>query len=68
MSSHMHAEPTGADEMPLWGARIMITAPRQYAARLSSQLVDAGARPVWVPAIQVTRLQEPDALKVLGKG
>ena len=58
----MHAAPTGADELPLWGARIMITAPRQYAARLSSRLVDAGARLVSVPAIQVTRLHQPDAL------
>ncbi|KAK9845437.1 hypothetical protein WJX81_006417 [Elliptochloris bilobata] len=55
----------GAAELPLWGVRVMLTAPRQYAARLSARLVDAGARPVWVPAIQVTRLRDPDALEEL---
>ena len=58
-----------ADEgqMPLLGKRIMITAPRQYAAKLASRLVTAGARPVWVPSISITPIPEQDCQKVPNK-
>lgn len=47
-----------ADEklMPLLGKRIMITAPRQYATKLASCLIAAGARPVWLPSITITHI------------
>ena len=49
-----------ADErlMPLLGKRIMMTAPRQYASKLASCLVTAGARPVWLPSISITRIND----------
>lgn len=51
-------------QMPLLGKRIMITAPRQYAAKLAARLITAGARPVWLPSITITPLPEPDCQKV----
>ncbi|KAL3147544.1 hypothetical protein ABBQ38_014597 [Trebouxia sp. C0009 RCD-2024] len=42
--------------MPLLGKRIMITAPRQYATKLASCLIAAGARPVWLPSITITHI------------
>ncbi|MEW5318330.1 MAG: hypothetical protein WDW38_009558 [Sanguina aurantia] len=61
-SSHtpqLRARPVLADatELPLLHKRILVTAPRQYAHKLVSKLVEAGARALWVPAIAVTRLQ-----------
>lgn len=49
-----------ADEtlMPLLGKRIMITAPRQYASKLAACLITAGARPVWLPSISITRIND----------
>jgi len=52
----------GPGELPLWGARVLVTAPRQYAARLAGRLIDAGARPVLLPAVRVGRLRTPAAL------
>ena len=51
----------GPGELPLWGARVLVTAPRQYAARLAGRLIDAGARPVLLPAVRVGRLRTPAA-------
>lgn len=49
-----------ADEglMPLLGKRIMITAPRQYASKLASCLITAGARPVCLPSITITQISD----------
>lgn len=33
----------GAADLPLWGKRIVVTAPRQYAAKLGAALLEAGA-------------------------
>eukprot|EP00193_Tetraselmis_chui_P004231 CAMPEP_0177753046 /NCGR_PEP_ID=MMETSP0491_2-20121128/1243_1 /TAXON_ID=63592 /ORGANISM="Tetraselmis chuii, Strain PLY429" /LENGTH=93 /DNA_ID=CAMNT_0019268289 /DNA_START=174 /DNA_END=452 /DNA_ORIENTATION=- len=49
-------------DLPLCGRRVMITAPRQYAHKLSGRLMEAGAQPVWLPAIAITALTEPAAL------
>lgn len=46
--------------MPLVGKRIMITAPRQYASKLASCLIAAGAWPVWVPSITITHIMDRD--------
>lgn len=40
-----------------------MTAPRQYAERLGARLFEAGARPIWIPSIQITTLSE-DTRKV----
>ncbi|WIA22644.1 hypothetical protein OEZ86_009619 [Tetradesmus obliquus] len=46
------------DHLPLLNKRILITAPRQYASKLTALLVDAGARPTWVPGVAISRLSE----------
>lgn len=51
----------GRGALPLSDRRVLLTAPRQYAEKLAGKLVEAGARPLWVPAIQITRLQSPAA-------
>eukprot|EP00277_Geminigera_cryophila_P018284 CAMPEP_0179436554 /NCGR_PEP_ID=MMETSP0799-20121207/20531_1 /TAXON_ID=46947 /ORGANISM="Geminigera cryophila, Strain CCMP2564" /LENGTH=348 /DNA_ID=CAMNT_0021216775 /DNA_START=165 /DNA_END=1211 /DNA_ORIENTATION=+ len=48
--------------LPLNGERIMFTTPRQYAGKLSSVLVDAGARPVWMPTVRYIPLPEEGLL------
>ncbi|KAI8476767.1 MAG: tetrapyrrole biosynthesis, uroporphyrinogen III synthase [Monoraphidium minutum] len=45
-----------AAALPLRNKRVMLTAPRQYAGRLASLLITAGAAPVWLPGIEITRL------------
>lgn len=37
----------------------MLTSPRQYACKLSYKLIDKGAKPVWVPGVQITDLCNP---------
>jgi hypothetical protein len=54
----------GADELPLSHRRIMFTSPRQYAQKLAARLTERGARPVWVPSIEITRLQSAQAVQV----
>lgn len=49
-------------ELPLQGERVMFTTPRQYAGKLSSVLVQAGARPVWMPTVRYVPLPETNTL------
>ena len=60
MSEMLHLSGVSADEklMPLLGKRILITAPRQYATKLASCLITSGARPVWLPSISITRIND----------
>lgn len=55
-----------ADEklMPLLGKRILITAPRQYASKLASCLITAGAQPVCLPSITITRINDHNLIAV----
>ncbi|KAF6261973.1 Uroporphyrinogen-III synthase HemD-domain-containing protein [Scenedesmus sp. NREL 46B-D3] len=53
------------DHLPLLNRRILITAPRQYASKLAALLVDAGARPTWVPGIAISRLSDHEQLQQL---
>eukprot|EP00882_Tetradesmus_deserticola_P010386 GHRQ01010970.1.p1 GENE.GHRQ01010970.1~~GHRQ01010970.1.p1 ORF type:complete len:177 (+),score=37.96 GHRQ01010970.1:1282-1812(+) len=53
------------DHLPLFNKRILTTAPRQYASKLTALLVDAGARPTWVPGVAISRLSEPEHLQQL---
>lgn len=49
-------------ELPLHGERIMFTTPRQYAGKLSSCVVEAGGRPVWMPSARYLPLPETGVL------
>ena len=41
------------------GKRVMFTSPRQYACKLSYKLIEQGAKPIWVPGVQITSLCDP---------
>ncbi|MEP0871898.1 uroporphyrinogen-III synthase [Trichocoleus desertorum AS-A10] len=43
-------------QLPLQGKRILLTAPRGYAARLSQALIAEGALPILMPAIETCHL------------
>lgn len=49
-------------ELPLQGERVMFTTPRHYAGKLSSVLVQAGARPVWMPTVRYVPLPETNTM------
>lgn len=51
-------------ELPLWGRRILVTGPRQYAGRLAAPLAAAGARVVAMPCIAIQRLEDAEQLQV----
>lgn len=55
----------GLDDYALNGRRILITAPQQYAAKLSARIVQKGGRPVWIPSIQVSPLRDAEKLAKL---
>jgi len=44
--------------LPLLGKNILFTTPRNYAATLGALLVYHGARPVWMPAIEIWPLPD----------
>eukprot|EP00962_Isochrysis_galbana_P058127 scaffold30946_cov90-Isochrysis_galbana.AAC.1 len=44
--------------LPLAGKRVLVASPRVHAAPLTAALVDAGARPLWWPLVEVVPLQE----------
>ncbi|MCX7592269.1 MAG: uroporphyrinogen-III synthase [Fischerella sp.] len=44
-------------KLPLYGKRIIVTAPRNYAARLSQQLIQQGALPLVMPTIETCLLE-----------
>ncbi|MDY6936201.1 MAG: uroporphyrinogen-III synthase [Cyanobacteriota bacterium] len=48
--------------LPLWGKRILITAPRNYASRLSQEIVEWGGLPILMPTIETCRLENSTAL------
>lgn len=49
---------TPSTKLPLYGKRIVITAPRNYAARLSAQLINKGGLPVLMPTIETCLLED----------
>ncbi|HEY9606651.1 MAG TPA: uroporphyrinogen-III synthase [Allocoleopsis sp.] len=49
---------TPSTKLPLYGKRIVITAPRNYAARLSAQLVNKGGLPILMPTIETCLLED----------
>lgn len=40
-------------DLPLFGKRVLVCAPRNYAAKLIRLLVLRGARPIWMPTIVI---------------
>ncbi|MEH2255490.1 uroporphyrinogen-III synthase [Nostoc sp.] len=47
---------TPSRELPLYGKRILVTAPRNYAFRLSEQIIKQGGLPVLMPTIETCYL------------
>ena len=45
-------------ELPLYGKRVVVTAPRTYAARLAAQLIEQGGLPLLMPAIETCWLED----------
>ena len=60
----MHCVAAAPAELPLWGRRILVTGPRQYAGRLAAPLAAAGARVVAMPCIAIQRLEDAEQLQV----
>ncbi|GLI68077.1 hypothetical protein VaNZ11_012408, partial [Volvox africanus] len=48
------------NDLPLQGKHIIVTAPRTYSQKLAAKLINAGARPLVVPAVQITELAPED--------
>lgn len=49
-------------QLPLYGKRILITAPRTYAARLASEVLNRGGIPLLMPTIETCQLADYEAL------
>ncbi|MEH2419361.1 uroporphyrinogen-III synthase [Nostoc sp.] len=47
---------TPSKELPLYGKRILVTAPRNYVYRLSEQIIKQGGLPVFMPTIETCYL------------
>lgn len=47
---------TPSRELPLYGKRILVTAPRNYAYRLAEQIIKQGGLPVFMPTIETCYL------------
>ena len=44
-------------DLPLHGKRILVTAPRNYAARLATAIIEQGGLPILLPTIETCRLE-----------
>ncbi len=51
---------TPYNQLPLYGKKILVTAPRNYAKRLSEQIINYGARPIFMPTIETCFLEDAD--------
>jgi uroporphyrinogen-III synthase len=47
---------TPSTKLPLYGKRILVTAPRNYASRLSEQIINKGGLPILMPTIETCLL------------
>lgn len=60
---HLHSKKLDSNllilssKLPLYGKRIVITAPRNYAFRLSEKIIQKGGLPILLPTIQTCYLQ-----------
>jgi uroporphyrinogen-III synthase len=48
---------TPSTKLPLYGKRILVTAPRNYASRLSEQIINKGGLPLLMPTIETCLLE-----------
>lgn len=48
---------TPSIKLPLYGKRILVTAPRNYATRLSEQIINFGGLPLLMPTIETCLLE-----------
>ncbi|MEH2075449.1 MAG: uroporphyrinogen-III synthase [Nostoc sp.] len=66
----MHAQSTEINlltpskELPLYGKRILVTAPRNYAYRLSEQVIKKGGLPVLMPTVETYYLSNYTKLDI----
>ncbi len=51
-----------AEELPLFGRRVLLTAPRTYAPRFAAAILARGGLPVLMPTIETTLLDDYAAL------
>jgi uroporphyrinogen-III synthase len=51
-------------ELPLYGKRILVTAPRNYAYRLSEQIIKKGGLPIFMPTIETSYLSNYSKLDI----
>lgn len=47
-----------SSQLPLYAKRILVTAPRNYASRLSEEIIKQGGLPVFMPTIETCRLSD----------
>ncbi|MBD2346327.1 uroporphyrinogen-III synthase [Anabaena subtropica] len=47
---------TASSQLPLYGKRVLVTAPRNYAARLSEQIISQGGLSIFMPTIETCYL------------
>ncbi len=55
---------TPSIQLPLYGKRILITAPRNYAFRFSEQIIKKGGLPVLMPTIETCHLSNYTELDI----
>lgn len=48
---------TPSTKLPLYGKRILVTAPRNYATRLSEQIINFGGLPLLMPTVETCLLE-----------
>ncbi len=62
MSTPAHAMLRPSEALPLFGRRVLITAPRTYAPRFAAAILDQGGLPLLMPTIETTLLDDYTAL------
>jgi uroporphyrinogen-III synthase len=67
----MFVDLTPYNQLPLYGKKILVTAPRNYAKRLSEQIINYGGLPILMPTIETCFLEDytelDTALKEINK-
>jgi uroporphyrinogen-III synthase len=54
----MFVDLTPYNQLPLYGKKILVTAPRNYAKRLSEQIINYGGLPILMPTIETCFLED----------
>jgi uroporphyrinogen-III synthase len=55
---------TPYNQLPLYGKKILVTAPRNYAKRLCEQIINYGACPIFMPTIETCFLEDADYIEL----